>query len=632
MKFAHALGNTSIYTVSMDENVSKAMQHLFDSWIGDEFPVQYDPNSHSINVSNHESLIGRLNNIPIQELANSVFIVDLTLQSLSSHHLSESQDGFRYIHLVLQYPEIYWIFVVNHTSATKIEGKFSKQIQDFHFVSIDNLINLRKNIKRHLQGFRCWFDPTVLRACFRGDKKSSSSVNCNDSEIALVLDEEKNYLMMNAYVLYRDGCNAYLGSSSQELDSLNLTFDSDCETDDSNKQEKFVFDRVLEDFELFYGDITGSKGEVFSPNLIDSGDVPDLSKRDERFPYLKSKKRILVSSKYLNTKELDNVKSLVKPYLGIYDKGLKSLNDNDCDSNFSDSIFNLSIDSGGSNNNHSANFTGQYIASRLINRVHSLDSSNEDFCEKIYSCIFAIDALRLLQGKTRTLWLESIELLFKNEVKAECLFAGISKPIPIKDRLNGLQKILTSLGETSNGLTVNTKDRASYFKEKMQLNSAILQIEAQLRRIYADHGFFEEEESVLIDIRAKEVDLRKLGALTKKTNLFSHCLITLWSNFISLFGKYLNFNMESILHILGSTVFWIFIFSVTYRLIDPQCTSYWSYLNDSIRSFISLAPPDWAKGTSSLMYLNIIVNFELLFGIVHIGMFISLLYQKTSRR
>ncbi|HEB87570.1 MAG TPA: hypothetical protein ENI68_11235 [Gammaproteobacteria bacterium] len=599
-----AFGESYVLLVTSDHSIKNALTTSFQYIRGKVFWHLLDGGL----FGRFEEIKYRLDGLSFRERINTVCLVDLTQQAPGIGDAEQLVKPIRPAQLALLYPEVYFIFLVY-----KLPTDYSDPIVDYHFVEINTWPRVFELIKRHNNGFRNWYDASGLRSFLRKDNEKKKL------NLAGAIDEEKACLLMNGYTLYRWGYRAHVVATKAEMKRL---FDNDAE----------CFDLIFEDLDLRFPDLGEKEGVnlgLTPPNESTSNKQTEyktqsdcikacLKNRATNFCKLSKDnnpalKRILVSSrkigKDLNDKEQKNhglAAELTKPYCGHFDPKLREvLRPDDC----LGEILRRSREEKKSVR-HGSPYERQFVAEALIDRSHNLYSEDATVDTAVHGALLVRDALILLKGNTMVLSLEALSLLHQHETQAECAFSGVGGILDATVRIQELEGHAEII-----------------VKEGARTHTAVAEIVNRLRRIYAHFGRYDEEEASLQKVRDATTRMRP-------------CL------FCNLFAYYYNYLLRGLLNIILVDVLYVVSFAFILVKIDSFDSvnvgnlfdHSWLSLKISASAFFladpgsgfkfanSISQPIISAGTTGLVIL------EGILGLLHVGILISYLYQKASRR
>lgn len=422
----------------------------------------------------------------------------------------------------------------------------NRQASYSHFVSINNYWDESiKILERFSAGKRCWFDPTGLRIFVKNyylGKVFGAKVKSEEGadywswkntvkarrlfderlkNIAISIDEERGFALLNAYASWKFGRRAWVISTWSEFENVQCHL---------NDYKDIV---ILRDLDLRFQDINqyDKKTEVGSPEKnikenLESGTKSDgVSIRQQLKDiysevwkgFLSSSPTVRVvsgamciadirksswRSKFdrdvfrLGQERLENdamVKyiGLSKPVGSLYDFQVVFKNENNNKRKSLIACIAPTFDvKGGNAGNHAAPYRNLAIAESLIRQSRRCTNGAE---ANIIGAFLASEAYEILLGMSKTTALEALLLLHNREVSAEVEFPGISHNIEIKERKYDIENSLNTLYGTGGGKSnIGRLDKNSRNAIKRNF---LTQFWSELRIKYRDGEQFEAAES-----------------------------------------------------------------------------------------------------------------------------------------
>ncbi len=301
---------------------------------------------------------------------------------------------------------------------------------------------------------------------------------------------------------------------------------------------------------------------------------------------------------------------------------------------------------------HSAHNRILLITNSLLNRARKIANEGITCQEAVHAAVLALEAKELLCGRSITTALEAVSLQHQMEVHAECSFYGVAYEIEVDSRF----KEIANEVDMTIGISVkpNQKKLAQSYNAQLEIvNNSLL--------IFREYEQFDEEEACLVEVRRLRQGLHFYAKVDST-------LRTVIKRFGSMFiERYFNWLIESKSgwnipwHIIRSILYWISIFIAGYyfymfnsgtflqSIVDlsyPFCdhtlkhnTNLFSPLLQSTLTFFEMQPAGIieapGKNESSCFYYYFFYGclfFELVIAYFHLGIFITYLYQKLSRR
>lgn len=535
---------------------------------------------------------------------------------------------------------------------------------------MERLFNL---LKRHQNGYRTLFDPSGLRTSIKIDivkyydeKKEKTLpyitgiLKDRNTKCAVALDEELPFIFLNGYTAYRFGYRCYMISSKSEMFEV------------LNSESKRIINLSFEDKELRFHDMI---------DIEEMNKINDLKERAELLNKLSEEtgiKRFIVTG-VLSSDKINGFLIIHKPYSGLYHLGKKSDIYNSSNKkitsqeylsfesqrNYSDKQFKLE------NNNTGKELTNDtmkehpnainrilLIANLMLNRARNISKQAITSEMAVHSALLALEAKELLHGRSITTVLEAISIQHQAEVMAECSFYGVTHDIETDLRFAGIAE------EVDDTIDISSKEK----RKLAQSYNAQIETINNLRHIFKDYEQFDEEESCLDKVRELRQGLHFYSSFNP-----SRRIKALGSMFVE---KYFNWLLVSkgkwnipwnIVKSIGYIVifcmvfYWIVLmvgmgksYEITFLCKEPLCpythshhknytlTCMWVTADSFLQSFLTffeMQPAGIIKlkeleNQSSFWYyfFNGILALELIAAYFHLGIFITYLYQKLSRR
>lgn len=271
------------------------------------------------------------------------------------------------------------------------------------------------------------------------------------------------------------------------------------------------------------------------------------------------------------------------------------------------------------------------VANRLMARAEILLADGKTVQDALQGAVLATDALELLGGRTPTASFEALSLKHQLETKAACLFHGTKFNLHLKPHLKEIRDDIRYIGQWFDPQT----------REEAEMN-AELGIMSELAAIYREYAEFDEERICLNRVR----DLcRMLDA--------RHQIFTRMTYFLRF---YMDFLMGSLNRLIVAIAVWSLALTLLFAYLPDgraqsvacacACGSALAAadakggnsqkpenliadgVEATLTSFFQTQPAKW-EGDPKRLGLSAIA---ILFGFVHLGIFISHLYTINSRR
>lgn len=554
--------------------------------------------------------------------------------------------------LVMSFPEVHWVFDTSWSpTTTTLQEIGSDKI--FRYVHVlgtptQNIADrpLTPIIGIHEEGFVPLFDPSGLRHALR-----SSMVESEDQAPALPLrhslcaaiDEEKAYVYLSAYAAYRQGFRGFAVTSDAMMCRL---FKKRCDCPGDPPPVQLTF----EDLFLQFPDRPSRK----KPNSDVSVHLSSLRNRDDLWVGLKEVRlRVFATvghhrgqsltrqddnSVYLDELQKEHKHEgrfswntfLYKPFTGIISlwqrTGLDHLLK---DSKYRDLVESFRVEDDGmledAVGSHSAKGPLLQIADRLIVRAKCSMESARTVPDAIHGALLALDAYEMLEHKTPTESLEALSLQHQLEVTAECMFFGVEHHLNVHDRLKETRREVEIIGR--------------WFREKtsrLSVLAARLSIVNQVLLRFRQYNQFDEEEVCLIESR----DIQRSIWFWRNT----------WWAWIGYpIRWYIDQLLVSVPRFIAAMLIWIatlgFLFDISWSagkrsMLNGLYASITAFMGMSAPEHTSLVNRHGPNPMTTELYLNppttdlyqMTVMLAIIVGFLHIGIFISHLYSRVSRR
>jgi len=548
-----------------------------------------------------------LDNLTHDELLDTMLVFDLASHKIDPWAVAQFQrDTGEVGAIALAYPEVYCV-------VYGAQPDHLHNIPAEHHFDLSQLGGLLQAIARHSDGFRAWFDPTHLRAhlkhgMWNDPENPSVYKNLAASRlevIAAVAEDEKSFLFLEAYAAYRFGYAVSLLSTEKEfLGYVKLI-------DGAVSPSPPKCDLLITDWELTYADHKGERQFelVKKIDLAHLGMVLVITSLD------REELELWMSSKR-------NVYALDKPIGGIHSFLLPSAAEpvraRKLQAYRSPLLSNLG--DARTSKSHDAPFISVRIAHQLMRRARSLYRQGVESVESaVHLALLAGEAKEILGGLSRTLSFEAVSLQNVAETQAEALFFGTSRdPQVVRDRVALLDEEVRQIGRT------RTSERLSAAERNCVLRT--IQI---MRKAYSDSEHFEAAEECL-----RKYSKYENVALPMRV-FYRYCDRVTDSGTSA--GRLLLVNAAIVLVFAG----------IFFLLIQHYCpSSQTSFrvghaLTHSFFSFVEVSPgpAEWdsphlgpCSATIPPWYFYPIEFAELALAYLHLGLLISLLYRKITRR
>lgn len=544
-----------------------------------------------------KSISANFENFKPADLLNSIAIFDLPFydSEIEQYQPLRNPPGINQLAslLIFAFPEIHWILPLFY-------GKNGQN--NSHFVKWSDLPDIFPKIEGHTP----LFDSSnlrneILKATRETFKEAGYLSVREDDLISASIDEEEAYAYLHGYLAYKLGYRNYAITTLSKLKNLNQSSD--------NSQIKLIF----EDIYLNFAD----------EHPKDFSNLP--GERDDKYKFLpSSEKRIFVTVGHKGKFDLENkeyikflrslgkkIKKVFKPSGGMYNllEESRLLKDywEKRKQEWKLSRQNETEDEGGG---HSAPGRLLLIAENLIDRAEKILENAMTVEECIQGATLAFEAQRLLGNRTPTTCLEAIALKHQLEVKAECMFYGVSYNIDVKNRIKEIEKEIEAVGNWFN----------KKVKRKAILN-AKMSIITEIMNIFREYGQFDEEQECLNYFRKWN------GAWS----LHQPGLKGFLSWMVFPIRWYIESLLESFPLFVTALFFWPSIFHLigffSPAKYDGKFLSISENFVHSLGTFFGLQP---VKSPENGWAIFITLSLVLL-GFLHLGIFISFLYTLVTK-
>jgi hypothetical protein len=525
--------------------------------------------------------------------------------------------------LILAFPEVLFVFASRSEEAP---GSNLPVLMQWHTLDADNTPATAVDLKQ--EGMTPLFDCTGLRSLIRysirshDNTKSFAGYLPHREEIAMAIDDEEQYAFFNAYAAFRFGFRAHPVVSLGMMKRL-------CGAGASSSV------LVFEDIYLNFTDRLNASEHLSSLQHRDG---------DEQFPMLKqSKLRVIVtgSDKGARSKKIlkDNEKYLqslqqkhlflYKPFAGIFNLSEKQeiadlLQERRHDLGVRAYVWPPQFVESEGNCNHSAPGRLLAIAERLLARCRGPITSLETVADAVHGAVLAREALELLGNRTPTTSLEALALQHQFEAIAECKFYGVQTEFNVKSRLKDIQ---TNIGDIA-----PFNEQVEPQKECFSIWNSEAAIVGKLIQVFQNENQFDEEQECAVRSRY----------LHRKMWFASHPQFAE----LEFVPRYVHWLLESTLNFLKAIALWIVGLGFFYALCGnhgpwglPQTCGFEKAFTKgmygiyyAITSFFSMQPPTAMTGDLGKTFPMLIVCVAIIGGFFHLGVFVSHVYTKVTRK
>lgn len=387
-----------------------------------------------------------------------------------------------------------------------------------HFVSpLDGGSGLFSTIARFARGMRCWFDPTGLRTLvknrFLGTLFGSRDGWATTADqrkvllarlgrVAVAIDEEREFAMLNAYAAYKFGRRAWMVTTFAEFDDHPLWVSSP----DTDGEVDVI---VLRDIDLRFPDLPDTDP---SQKRAEAAEKLEASKRPLRTQLLSIQSPIWKTNSNGSSRlgetwrvravsshpdVVDSVNSLwcaeqhrlgelagsyhglAKPIASLYELP-RLLEKSGARSDSVPSRLGSVATTG--TGGHGAPYLNLAMAESLLLQGKYCKNGP---VENMFGALYAGEAYELLLGMSKTTALEALLAQHKHEVAAEVMFPGVSHAIDIKPRRKDIEITLKNLTKMDGSASGRNKSVRHMF---------LSQFWAELKVVYSDGEQFTATE------------------------------------------------------------------------------------------------------------------------------------------
>jgi hypothetical protein len=363
-----------------------------------------------------------------------------------------------------------------------------------------------------------------------------------------------------------------------------------------------------------------------------------LEERAERFKLLQEARRIFVSSATLDAAIRPKDAHIMKPYGGMYAKGLRDLRGEGGT---------VHVVAEGRTGHSVGPARAQQVAEALLERARRMEDGAKTPEAFVHVALLAHDARRLLSGGSLAMCLEALAIQQRMEVSAECAFIGTASKLEVKERFCALKAEIDAIVQTE-------------IHRPHQINNALVEIADDLRQIYRDYDQFIEEEEAIKRLRSYEWRLKYLSP-RPGASLYNLIRMPLAIFFAGIPELYFNHVVSALWKMGAWIAAWIFVFAWIFSGIGlekvlfscPETAAQWhifpEWITHSAANFFApvpgivgdmfltpnkidldlLTPKNLGNAYWSYWFTAIA---EMMVSFVHIGIFVSYLFHKISRR
>jgi hypothetical protein len=268
---------------------------------------------------------------------------------------------------------------------------------------------------------------------------------------------------------------------------------------------------------------------------------------------------------------------------------------------------------------HSAPGRLLLIADKLTQRSRMILEEARSPPEAFLAATLALNAKELLANRTPTTALEALTLQHRAEVVAESLFQGIEFNLDLENRFADIQREVKAISRWFSGRR----------RRRVMLNARLSIIE-ELAREFSELDQFEEERKCRAEARRLYFDFWT----------YQHPLRIPLRPVL----RYISLSLKSLPIFLGLVLIWIFVFGVSWDLLEPTVNvgtavpemryrSFLDALTSSTIYFFTLTPPGsyWDDADRQVIW-NLVLILQSIISLSHLGLLVSHIYLVISRR
>lgn len=506
-----------------------------------------------------------------------------------------------------------------------------------HFFSFDDTAGIEEILNRFSLGFRVWFDPTGLRTVVR-DRFLGTVFESNEnrqntspqrdilkerlSHMAIAIDEEHEFAVINAYSAYRHGCRAWITTHFADFNNPLWTFQKD---DESIKVTIFrdidlKFPDIPTDQPGIRRDLRDVTNKLWSNKIGSKWRVRTVSGESEVRPVHRFNAGLGSDIGQRKTSSGDLCFfGHQKPLVSIFDL-CQSLATNRSEAERSPLSLLTAVHTdtvGG----HGAPYLNLAIAEHMLRQARQYKDSP---VVNILGALLAGEAYSLLLGMSKTTALEALLQMHVSEVKAEIAFPGVADQVNVVPRRRDIEHTLDNLYAHPEGKSSST----SLIGRKVK-SIFLSQFWADLRKVFRDGERFEAAEyanraGLAFSFRAS---CERLPSLTSR--LIPPIGYHIARYFIWMGTRLRGWSISALSLVVLIAFFY-------YRMQLPtkgsDCASFWYILQQTILSSLglSLIEPLESLAKSSTSG-GLVAIFHMGSSYVLFGLLISMLTRKLTR-
>ena len=509
-----------------------------------------------------------------------------------------------------------------------------------HFVSpLDQGDGLFSVLRRFSRGMRCWFDPTGLRTLVKnhflgtvfGGKdvwdttfKQREVLLGRLNKVAVAVDEEREFAMLNAYTAYKFGRRAWVVTTFAEFNENPLWVRQEKE------QANYSDVVVLRDIDIRFPDIPDRLEWTTKDHDKPRNQLKSISSDLWRF-YPKNihesdrlgeswRVRVVSSNKnicWVGAPPLGEgggrYFGLSKPISTLYD--LKKLFG--CPQKVVSVVCEIQPVKEDAVGGHGAPYSNLAMAESLLQQSRRYENGP---VENLIGALLAGESYELLMGMSKTTSLEALLLQHKKEVVAEVEFPGVSHAISIQKRRKDVEAVLQQYTKID-------------FRSMSMKNMFLSQFWSELRLAYRNGEQFAAAEAANARslVHGRWMPCNFFG-LIEWVPFIDNSFLGVKNLIVKAATSFGAWSLASSLVVGYAWVFYLTVSCPQHNKDDAVSFMPTAFFNDVVLSSITLQPMGWVEHVAKDCECGMTVAIlHLGFAYVLFGLLISMLYRKITR-
>ncbi len=567
----------------------------------------------------YKNICDKIDKIIVESGKDAIFYMDETVENsfIDNAKINILHNNSLIYQLCITFPELHWVFISANDFPKNYSGCNSSVINNYHVLNVLTKITNLENIHElfHYE-YDSLFDPSGLRNMLKIKLFNDEVDRLNRNRIAFTLDDERVFSYLYAYAAFSKGYRVWSINSYFIMDRLLK----------NDKEEIEDYSIIFEDLFLNYPDTENYKLKESNDDKSKVG-LSDLKIRNSNYGKIRDfRQRLIISvgntlenlykraeSNKLYINELKNagkiIKMIYKPVPSLF--GLISKLKNNPNYIWPIKMPNKNEDG------HSAPGKSLKIAEYMIRRAEKIIIDKASLKNLITGAILAREAQEILDNRTPTVSLRALTIRQSLEVAFECSFHGIEYNLDVKNRLTELKKEVKSVCKWY---------KRGNVRKKAELN-ALTTIIGKMALIYREYHQFDEENIAISELRRLE----------GRSILFKYPVLYIFYPF----RLYLEQLLKSIPFFIGAVLFWAGSFAFLWKMfeiVNPEKGSgYTFYFIKSLETMLSFSEGFEYIWLSKSLHQNgflifLLIGMPVIIGFVHLGIFITYLYDKFLRK